>query len=164
MPGDSAMQFSPRFNAKLTYQPSANDTFTGTFQADDYNIIGRVPAAFTFVATDDITNREDAPELVWGVQWRHLFGGSTFSEIKYAGWSGYFDLNPEVNLPGHVDVSGQPTVSQGWYFYADRGRHQVNATLSHYAEAFGKHNLKFGVEVERSKVRNCPVFISAIST
>jgi hypothetical protein len=147
-------EVSPRFNAKLTYQPDANDTFTGTFQADDYNIIGRVPAAFTFVATDDITNREDAPELVWGVQWRHLFGGSTFSEIKYAGWSGYFDLNPEVNLPGHVDVSGQPTVSQGWFFYADRGRHQVNATLSHYAEAFGKHDLKFGVEVERSKVRN----------
>ncbi len=147
-------EVSPRFNAKLTFQPSSNDTFTGTFQADDYNIIGRVPAAFTFVATDDITNREDAPELVWGTQWRHLFSSSTFSEIKYTGWTGYFDLNPEVNRPGHNDVSGQPTVSQGWYYYADRGRHQVNASLSHYAEAFGHHDLKFGVEVERSKVRS----------
>lgn len=147
-------EVSPRFNAKLTWQPSNNDTFTGTFQADDYNIIGRVPAAFTFVATDDVTNREDAPELVWGTQWRHLFGASTFSEVKYTGWTGYFDLNPEVNAPGHNDVSGQPTVSQGWAAYYDRGRHQVNATISHYAEAFGKHDLKFGIEVERSKVRS----------
>lgn len=147
-------EVSPRFNGKLTWQPSQNDTITGTFQADDYNIIGRVPGAFTFVATDDITNREDAPELVWGGQWKHLFGSNTFSEVKYTGWSGYFDLNPEVNLPGHNDVSGQPTVSQGWFFYADRGRHQVNASITHYAEGFGHHDLKFGVEVERSKVRS----------
>ncbi len=32
-------------------------------------------------------------------------------------------------------------------------RNQVNASISHYAEAFGKHDLKFGVEIERSKVR-----------
>lgn len=147
-------EVSPRFNAKLNWQPGPNDTFIGTFQADDYNIIGRIPASLTYVATDEITNREDAPELVWGAQWRHLFGSRTFSEIKYTGWTGYFDLNPEVNAPGHLDVSGEPTVSQGWFAYYDRGRHQVNATVSHYAEGFGRHDLKFGVEVERSKVRS----------
>lgn len=147
-------EVSPRFNTKLTWQPGPNDTVTGTFQADDYNVIGRVPSSLTFVATDAITNREDAPELVWGTQWRHLFGSNTFTEVKYTGWSGYYDLNPEVNQPGHLDVSGQPTVSQGWFYYADRNRHQVNASISHFAEAFGHHDLKFGVEVERSKVRS----------
>ena len=39
-------------------------------------------------------------------------------------------------------------------YYADRKRNQVNASLSHYAEGFGKHDLKFGVEIERSKVRS----------
>lgn len=147
-------EVSPRFNAKLTWQPSTNDTVIGTFQDDTYNIIGRIPSAYTYVATDEVTNREDAPELVWGTQWRHLFGSHTFTEIKYTGWSGYYDLNPEVNKPGHVDISGQPTVSQGWFYYADRSRNQVNASVSHYAEAFGRHDLKFGVEVERSKVRS----------
>jgi hypothetical protein len=44
--------------------------------------------------------------------------------------------------------------SSGYYYYADRVRNQVNASISHYAEAFGKHDLKFGVEIERSKVHS----------
>ncbi|MCL4817988.1 MAG: TonB-dependent receptor [Vicinamibacteria bacterium] len=150
-------EVSPRFNGKLTWQPSPNDTFTGTFQLDHYNIIGRngLPAADALLATDDLTNREDAPELVWGLQWRHLFGSRTFSEVKYNGWSGYFDLNPEKEVPGHYDAAtGLYSDSQGWAYYADRGRNQVNASISHFAEGWGKHDLKFGVEIERSKVRN----------
>ena len=38
----------------------------------------------------------------------------------------------------------------GYYYYADRGRNQVNVSLSKYAEAFGTHNFKFGIEIERS--------------
>jgi outer membrane receptor protein involved in Fe transport len=30
----------------------------------------------------------------------------------------------------------------------------VNAAISHFAEGFGKHDLKFGIEVERSKTRD----------
>ncbi|MCM2258006.1 MAG: TonB-dependent receptor [Vicinamibacteria bacterium] len=147
-------EVSPRFNVKLTYQPSANDTFTGTLQIDHYNIIGRtgVPA---LLATDELTNREDAPEVVYGLQWRHLFGSKTFAEVKFMGWSGYFDLNPEVNKPGHFDgATGLYSDSQGWYAYYDRARNQVNASVSHFAEGWGKHDLKFGIEIERSNVRN----------
>jgi len=147
-------EVSPRFNVKLTYQPTANDNLTGMFQADQYNVIGRngVPALLT---TDELTNREDAPELVWNFQWRHLFGSSSFAEVKYTGWTGYFDLNPEVEAPGHFDAgSGLYSNSQGWFYYADRGRHQVNASITHHAQAFGQHELKFGVEVERSRVRS----------
>lgn len=149
-------EVSPRLNLKLTYQPNPNDSFTGTFQVDDYNIIGR-PGALggALLSTDDLTNEEDAPEVVWLAQWRHLFGTRTFTEVKYTGWTGYFDLNPKINESGHVDaVTGLYSVSQGWFAYYDRGRHQVNASLSHYAEGFGKHDLKFGVEIERSRVRN----------
>jgi hypothetical protein len=149
-------EVSPRLNLKLTWQPSPNDHLTGTFQADDYNITGR-PGVPALLATDDITNQEDAPELLWLAQWRHLFGAKTFTEVKYTGWWGYFDLNPDEahRIPGHLDgATGQYSVSQGWYAYYDRGRHQLNATVTHFADAFGKHDLKFGVEIERSRVRN----------
>lgn len=147
-------EVSPRFNVKLNWLPTANDSVQVMFQEDMYNVIGR-PGVNAFLASDVLTNREDAPELVWGAQWRHLFGSSTFAEVKYTGWTGYFDLNPEVNAPGHFDAgTGEFSVSQGWFYYADRGRHQVNASVSHYAEGWGKHDLKFGVEIERSRVRS----------
>lgn len=147
-------EVSPRLNAKLTWQPSTNDTVTFLFQKDEYNVIGR-PGVAAALATDELTNREDAPEYVWGASWRHLFGANTFAEVKFTGWWGYFDLNPEVEAPGHFDAgSGTYSDSQGWFAYYDRGRNQLNASVSHYAEAFGRHDLKFGVEIERSKVRN----------
>lgn len=147
-------EVSPRFNGKLTLQPNPNDQVMLTIQADDYNIIGRPPGGLEYVVADEITNREDAPEWVWLAQWRHLFGSSTFFEVKYTGYDGYFDLNPEVEQPGHYDVDGSYSVSQGWFALYDRDRNQVNAALSHYAEGFGRHDLKFGAEIERSGTRN----------
>jgi hypothetical protein len=145
---------SDRFNGKITWQPSANDTISGHLQFDNYNIIGR--AGFNALTdTDDITNREDAPEYVWVTQWRHLFGSKTFTEVKYTGWWGFYDLNPEhPDRAYHIDENGARYGSQGYAYYADRGRHQVNASVSHYADAFGHHDLKFGVELERSKTRD----------
>lgn len=147
-------EVSARVNFKMNYQPSSNDNLMAMLQYDNYNIIGRcgVPAA---LCADELTNREDAPEWVWALQWRHLFGQKTFAEVKYNGWTGFYDLNPEVAKPGIYDVGlDQYSQSQGWFYYADRGRNQVNTSISHFAEGFGKHDLKFGVEIERSKVRN----------
>jgi outer membrane receptor protein involved in Fe transport len=145
---------SNRLNLKLNYQPGTNDNFMVMLQYDNYNRIGRCGVA-SGVCTFDLTNREDAPEWVWALQWRHIFGPKTFMEVKYTGWNGFYDLNPEVNQPGVYDGStGLYSQSQGWYYYADRNRNQVNAAISHYAEGFGKHDLKFGVEIERSKVRS----------
>ena len=145
---------SDRFNGKITWQPSPNDNVAAHLQFDNYNVVGRA-GIDTFSDTDALTNREDAPEFVWLAQWRHLFGSKTFAEVKYNGWWGFYDLNPEVVDSLHVDgETGENLVSQGWFYYADRGRHQANASISHYAEGFGRHDLKFGVEVERSKTRD----------
>lgn len=154
-PVTTRTEVSPRLNTKLTWQPGPNDNVMGTFQYDNYNQTGRAGWG-TFLSTDALTNRQDSPEFIWGVQWRHLFSTKTFAEVKYNGWWGYYDLNPTVqDKPVHLDVgTGEPSDSQGWFYYADRTRNQVNASLSHYADAFGKHDLKFGVEIERSKVRN----------
>lgn len=147
-------EVSPRFNGKLTWQPSPNDTIKANVQFDSYNIIGRcgVPAA---QCSDNLTNQEDAPEWVWLTQWTHLFGSKTFTEIKYTGWWGFFDLTPKVQAPVHFDgETSLYSVSQGWAYAADRGRHQVNASVTHYADGWGRHDLKFGVEIERSKTRD----------
>jgi hypothetical protein len=146
----------------VNFQPSTNDTFTGHLQYDAYNIIGR-NGVTALAASDELTNREDAPEYVWLAQWRHVFGANTFSEIKYTGWWGFYDLNPEVNRPGHEDVgNGLFSVSQGWFYYADRDRNQVNGAISHYADKFGRHEFKFGAELERSMTRDRYGFVDNI--
>jgi len=153
-------EVSPRFNGKLTWQPSANDIFNASVQYDSYNIIGRAGVSAA-LATDDLTNQEDAPEWVWNTAWRHLFGSRTFSEIKYTGWWGFYDLSAKVNAPQHYDgETGLYSVSQGFNSAFDRGRHQVNASVSHFAEKWGRHDLKFGVEIERSRTRDRYAYIS----
>jgi hypothetical protein len=146
-------EVSPRLNFKLNWQPSNNDRFTGHIQYDSYNIQGRAGVS-SLIATDNLTNNEDAPEYLWLTEWRHIFSGNTFSEVKYTGWWGFYDLNPVLNESYHVDENGLISGGQGWFYYADRDRHQVNASISHYADKFGHHELKFGAEIERSKTRD----------
>jgi hypothetical protein len=161
-PITSAKELSHRANLKLNYNPSASDTFVVSGQFDDYSITGRCDLTSDLLCNDSLTDREDAPEWVWNTQWRHLFSSKTFLEAKYVGWTGYYYLDPTVNAPGRTDANGSYSVSYGAYYYADRGRHQLNATLSHYAEGFGKHDLKFGVEIERSKLRTRYGYINNI--
>jgi hypothetical protein len=143
-----------RGNFKITYQPSPNDNVMAYMEADDYNIHGRSQYDST-IDGDAQTVNEDAPELIWNVQWRHLFGPKTFLEAKYLGWWGYYYLDPITAGPRFYDGSTNSVRgSSGVYYYADRTRNEAHLALSHFAEAFGQHNLKFGVQIERSKVRS----------
>jgi carboxypeptidase family protein/TonB-dependent receptor-like protein len=146
-------EVSPRLNFKLTWQPNPNNNFTGHVQYDSYNITGRAGVS-ALIANDDLTNQEDAPEYVWMTQYRHLFNSNTFAEVKYTGWWGFYDLNPKNKVSAHFDEDGLVHGSQGWFYYADRKRDQANVSLTHYADKFGRHELKFGAEIERSTTRD----------
>jgi Carboxypeptidase regulatory-like domain/TonB dependent receptor len=146
-------EVSPRLNFKLTWQPNASNNFTGHVQYDAYNITGRAGVS-ALIANDDLTNQEDAPEYVWMTQYRHLFNSNTFAEVKYTGWWGFYDLNPKNSVSAHFDEDGLVHGSQGWFYYADRKRDQVNGSITHYADKFGRHELKFGAEFERSTTRD----------
>jgi hypothetical protein len=146
-------EVSPRLNFKLTWQPNASNNFTGHVQYDAYNIIGRAGVS-ALIANDDLTNQEDAPEYVWMNQYRHIFNSNTFAEVKYTGWWGFFDLNPKHTVSVHYDETGLAHGSQGWFYFADRTRNQVNSSITHYADKFGRHELKFGAEFERSTTRD----------
>ncbi len=49
----------------------------------------------------------------------------------------------------------------GGLLYDDRSRNQVQVALTKYAEKFGRHSLKFGLEIERSHVRDVSAALRA---
>lgn len=153
-PVEEHTEVSPRYNVKFTYQPSASDNFQGSFQWDNYNVTGRTG----YPGADSVQNQtvdQDSPEAIWNAQYRKVFGSTTFLEVKFTGYWGYYDLNPIDNSPVHFDgETGGYTGGGGTYYYADRTRNQVNASLTKYANWHGTHNFKFGAEIERSTVRS----------
>ena len=148
----TSQDISPRFNTKFTLQPSSNDTLVLGMQYDAYNVTGRqgYPGS---KSTDQQTVTEDAPEWVWNAQWRKVMGTSTFLEAKFTGYTGYYYLDPVDPSPFTYDaLTDEYTGGGGGLEYEDRSRNQVQASLTRYADAFGRHALKFGAEIERSHV------------
>ena len=121
-----------------------------------YNLTGRVGNWPDEQATDRQTVQEDAPEWVWNFQWRKIFGASAFLEAKFTGYNGYYNLDPVDPSPYTFDgLTGEYCCGGGGgLLYNDRSRNQVQVALTKYAEKFGRHSLKFGLEIERSHVRD----------
>jgi hypothetical protein len=152
-PVATSQDISPRFNLKLTLQPSPNDTIVLGTQYDTYNVTGRVGFPPALQATDQQTVTEDAPEWVWNAQWRKVIGTNTFLEAKFTGYNGYYYLDPIDPSPFTYDaLTDEYTGGGGGLEYEDRSRNQVQVAVTRYAEAFGRHALKFGAEIERSHV------------
>ncbi len=154
-PVANATDISPRFNLKLTMQPTPKDTLIVGTQYDSYNVTGRVGYWPDEQATDQQTVEEDAPEWVWNVQWRKVIGTNTFLESKLTGYTGYYNLDPIDPSPFTYDADyDEYSGGGGGLYYADRSRNQAQVALTKYADKFGKHSLKFGAEIERSHVRS----------
>lgn len=154
-PVANSTDISPRFNVKLTLQPNSTDTIVLGTQYDQYNLDGRVGYWPSSQAGDNQTVTEDAPEWVWNAQWRHIFGSSSLLETKFTGYDGYYYLDPVDPSPFTYDgATNEYSGGGGGQYYADRGRNQVQASFTTYAEKFGRHSLKFGAEIERSSVRS----------
>jgi hypothetical protein len=148
-------EVSPRLNAKFTFQPTANDNIIASLQYDNYNQKGRTGLVPGYVATTSQTINQDSPEYIWNAQYRKVFNSTTFLEVKWTGYWGYYDLNPVDPSPMHYDWK-LDTYGGGAGYTAqyDRTRNQVNAGLTKYAQKAGSHTFKFGVEIERSKIRD----------
>jgi len=146
---------SPRFNVKVTLQPTATDTLILGTQYDNYNLTGRVGYWPVSQAGDNQTVTEDAPEWVWNAQYRKIFGANNLLEAKFTGYWGYYDLNPvDQSIFTFDGESGEYSGGGGGQYYADRTRNQLQVSFTKYANKFGRHSLKFGAEIERSHVRS----------
>jgi hypothetical protein len=160
-------EVSPRFNIKFTFQPSPSDNIVASLQYDQYNQKGRTAWIPGYaVVNDDQTVNQDSPEYIYNAQYRKVFNSSTFLEAKFTGWWGYYYLNPRDHVSSQFSPAGanqsahydgdlnQYFGGAGYTYLADRTRNQVNASLSKYAQMAGAHNFKFGVEIERSTIRD----------
>ncbi len=154
-PSKIRTEVSPRYNGKVTFNLTPNDQLMGSFQYDNYNVTGRFAWIPQYAANETQTVNQDSPEAVWNLQYRKLFGSASFLEVKYSGYWGYYYLDPVLPDSARYDgETGAYAGGAGYYYYADRDRNQVNASYSTFARAFGEHNFKFGLEIERSGVRS----------
>ena len=154
-PVANSRDISPRINGKVTFQPTANDTFVLGAQYDQYNLDGRVGYWPTSQAGDNQTVTEDAPEWVWNAQWRRVFGSTSLLEAKFTGYDGYYYLDPvDPSTFTYDGATNEYAGGGGGQYYADRGRNQGQVSFTKFAEGFGRHSLKFGAEIERSSVRS----------
>ena len=148
-------EVSPRFNGKLTFQPTASDNLVASFQYDQYNQGGRTGLGGVNGTTDARVVQQDSPEWTWNGQYRRVLGNSGLFEVKLLGYWGYFDLDPLTPTSARLDGdSGAYSGGAGYSAQYDRTRNQLNASLAKYAEAKGTHAFKFGLEIERSNIRN----------
>ncbi len=155
----------PRFFLKLSSQLSSKTNVNLSGEYDDYN--GTYRGADVKVMPDATRDQID-PEHVLNFTLTHIFSPSTFFDVKAAYFSGYYNLEPRTGrdtamhyfLDDNPDIPGDQS---RWKFYNwgswaehDRSRLQANASLTHYAEKFikGSHDFKFGVEFERSRLRD----------
>jgi hypothetical protein len=146
---------SPRFNVKLTFQPTSSDTISTNIQYDQYNQTGRTGLAGVANTTDELAIEQDSPEWIWNGAYRKIIGNSSFFEAKFTGYWGYFDLDPTTPVSAHLNDDGAWSGGAGYSAKYDRLRNQVNASLTKYVtQGRSTHNFKFGVEIERSTVRN----------
>ena len=148
-------EVSPRFNGKLTFQPTVSDNLVASFQYDQYNQGGRTGLGGVNGTTDARVVQQDSPEWTWNGQYRRVLGNSGLFEVKLLGYWGYFDLDPLTPTSARLDGdSGAYSGGAGYSAQYDRTRNQLNASLAKYAEAKGTHAFKFGLEIERSNIRN----------
>lgn len=148
-------EVSPRFNGKLTFQPTTSDNIMISAQYDQYNQTGRTGMGGVNGTTDPRTVVQDSPEIIYNGQYRKVIGNSAVLEAKFTGYWGYFDLDPLTPKSARLDgETGAWSGGAGYSAQYDRTRNQLNTSLAKYAEAKGTHAFKFGAEIERSTIRN----------
>ncbi len=155
----------PRFFLKLSSQLTAKTNGSAFFEYDNYNGTYRGASA---TVMPDATRDQIDPNIVLNLSLTHILNPKTFFDFKAAYFNGYYNLEPRTgrDVYMHYFLDDNPNIpgdQTGWKYYNWGGwaehprlRFQVNASLTHYVENFikGSHDFKFGVEFERSRVRD----------
>jgi outer membrane receptor protein involved in Fe transport len=150
----------PRGFVKLTAQVTPTLNLGASLEIDQYRGINRDGGANV---APEATVNQSSPETVANFSLTKILSPRTFFDLKAAFFSGYYYLDPEVGMAPYMHhedevgfVGPRYYNSSGYFYYADRGRVQANASLSHYVEDFiaGSHDFKFGAEFERSSARD----------
>jgi hypothetical protein len=144
---DKSRQMS--YQARMDYLVNSQNTISGMFNAnpiDDTNL-GLQPGSGPEIGYHYLFNTDS-----WYGSWQSVWSSSTFTELKYAGYTGYTQKLP--NAPNTPAVFDYGTSHQ--YFSAGFGREFRNrrqtgsATVTHFVDKFlgASHDLKAGAEYE----------------
>jgi len=94
----------------------------------------------------------------WNVMYTWLISGSTFLELKTAGYrskdDGLNQYGSTLDNPVHIDlITGVQSGAPLWPYYAYYSRFQAHASVSHFAEDFlgGDHEFKMGIQFNRGE-------------
>ena len=154
--GPTETESTPRTFVKLTWQASQKNTIQGSVAWDHTKITGRNGDAFTPL---EATAGEDNPERVWNLSWKSAVSSDSVLSVALAGYSGFHHIDPFSGLStaGRLDAeTGLASGNARLFGAEDRNRNQVNVSFSHDARNLttGDHQLKIGMEIERSVVHD----------
>ncbi len=132
---------------RLDWQINKNNKLTLSCDFDDYRWEA-TPDAFSPYET---VMSEDSSNPLPSATWTSILSQNTFFEIKYAGW--WVTLISEAAdgdrvTPMHYDAAtGMYSGNTGWWGDWPQYQHQVQGSVSHFADDFlgGDHEFKFGV-------------------
>lgn len=132
---------------RLDWQINKNNKFTLSIDFDWYRWEA-TPDEFT---PYEAVMSEDSNNPLPSATWTSILSQNTFFEIKYAGW--WVNLISEAAdgdrvTSAHYDGdTGMTSENNYWWGEWPQRQHQIQGTVSHYAEDFlgGDHEFKFGV-------------------
>jgi len=145
----------PHSQLKLDWLPGTRHSLSFMVNSDPINHenLGLLAGSGPEIAFD----REFRSTVVHG-SWHYVATDSSFLDLRYAGFFGRDDTLPVSQDAMQIrDLSVNRVYgSAGLVIENERTRHQVNASLTHYADDFlgSTHEFKFGVELERSTADN----------
>lgn len=137
----------PHFYLKLDWLASKNDTVTLMANSDPlkHSNKGLTPGSGPETA---FTSKLSV--LTMFASWQHIFSTQTLFEVKYAGYTQRYQAIPNaLDSPSFDDSTiGRRFGSYGLTRDWPSARHEINASVSHYADDFlgASHEFKFGLE------------------
>ncbi len=158
--GNFTTEKDPRTMNKITWAVTPSIRVEGFVEWDKYDVAGRGASAQR--PTTETTALEPSPEWNWNGQVTWTINSRTMLNVRNGGYTGYFPVDPTPPqtrsgpYPHYDALSNLYSANVPYFGRFDRNRNVTAATLTRYADNFlGKaHELKFGLEFERSKIRN----------
>ena len=137
----------PHFYLKLDWLASKNDTVSLMANSDPLNHSNK---GLTPGSGPETAFTSKLSIVTMFASWQHTFGTQTLFEAKYAGYVQRYQAIPyNTTLPSFWNYSsGRKYGSYGLTRDWPSARHEINASLTHYADDFlgGSHEFKFGLE------------------
>jgi len=152
--GDTDYGDEKRINGKLTWQPNSDNRLIALLERN--GDVHKNVEAGPLTAPEAIPI-DAAQQWFFNASYLHIFSDTTFLEAKFGGYKQTGKMELQSDNPVHFDLVTEYLSGNFWeYWEFPRQRYQLNTAVTHHAEEFlgGKHDFKFGIEYERSPLKN----------